>query len=94
MAPQRNCLLHDLISPVFLRSLQYGIVVLCFFDAFVCAHQKHRRDSAIAWNFGDCMSERVRFMTAILLPTPTRSRPSGAFYTDGGTRVADGETFA
>ena len=34
MAPPRNCLPHDLTSRVFLRSLQYGIVVLGFLDAF------------------------------------------------------------
>ena len=38
--PQRNHLLHDLITRVFMRSLQYGIVVLGFLDAFVCAHHK------------------------------------------------------
>ena len=65
MVPPRNCLLHDLISRVFLRSLQYGIVVLGFLDAFVCAHHKHRLDSANAGNFGDCLAGRVRFMTAI-----------------------------
>ena len=32
--PPRNCLLQDLIFQVFLRSLQYGIVVLGFLDAF------------------------------------------------------------
>ena len=32
--PQRNLLLHDLITRVFLRSLQHGIVVLGFLDAF------------------------------------------------------------
>ena len=62
--PQRNFLFHDFISRVFLRSLQYGIVVLGFLDAFVYAHHKHRRDSVTAGNFGDCMSGRVRFMTA------------------------------
>ena len=31
----RNHFLHDLISRVFLRSLQYGIVVMGFLDAFV-----------------------------------------------------------
>ena len=30
---ERNHFLHDLITSVFLRSLQYGIVVLGFFDA-------------------------------------------------------------
>ena len=52
---------------MFLRSLQNGIVVLGFLDAFVYAHHKHRRDSANAGNFGDCMTGRVRFMTAITL---------------------------
>ena len=32
--PQRNLFLHDLITRVFLRSLQYGIVVMGFLDAF------------------------------------------------------------
>ena len=63
--PQRNCLLHDLISRVFLRSLQYGIVVPGFLDAFVYAHHEHRLDSTNAGNFGDCLTGRVRFMTAI-----------------------------
>ena len=65
MVPPRNRLLHDLISRVFLWSLQYGIVVLGFLDAFVYAHHKHRLDSANAGNFGDCLTGRVRFMTAI-----------------------------
>ena len=43
--PQRNRLLHDLITRVFLQSLQYGIVVMGFLDAFVYAHHKHRQDS-------------------------------------------------
>ena len=64
IAPQRNCLLHDLTSRVFLRSLQYGIVFLGFLDAFVYALHKHRLDSASAGNFGDCLRGRVRFMTA------------------------------
>ena len=50
---------------MFLRGLQYGIVVLGFFDAFVYAHHKHRLDSENAGNFGDCMKGRVRLMTAI-----------------------------
>ena len=62
--PQRN-LSHDLITRVFLRSLQHGIVVLGFLDAFVYAHHKHRLDSENAGNFGDCMKGRVRLMTAI-----------------------------
>ena len=136
MAPQRNCLSHDLISRVFLRSHQYGIEVPGFLDAFVHAHHKHRLDSANAGNFGDCMSGRVRFMTAITpahahayqticlgmpfpavphysfrLPGPKSRYPflpndrslseelghdyrGWAIYTDGGTRVVDGETVA
>ena len=35
--PQRNHLRHDLITHVFLRSLQYGIVVMGFIDAIVYA---------------------------------------------------------
>ena len=35
--------LYDLITRVFLRSLQYGIVVLGFLDAFVYAHHQHRQ---------------------------------------------------
>ena len=65
VVPQRNFLFHDLISRVFLRSLPFGIVVLGFLDALVYAHHKHRRDLANDGNFGDCMSGRVRFMTAI-----------------------------
>ena len=38
----RDHFLHDLITRVFLRSLQYGIVV-GFLDAFVHAHHQHRR---------------------------------------------------
>ena len=34
----RNHLLHDLVNRLFLRSLQYVIVVLGFLDAFVYAH--------------------------------------------------------
>ena len=56
MVPQRNCLLHDLVSQVFLRSLQCGIVVLGFLDAFVYDHHKHSLDFANAGNFGDCVS--------------------------------------
>ena len=134
--PPRNHLLHDLVSRVFLRSLQYGIVVLGFLDAFVYAHHKHRRFSANAGNFGDCVKGRVRFMTAITpayahayqticlgmhspgvphhsfrLPRPKSRYPflpndlslskelghdyhGWATYTEGGTRVVDGETVA
>ena len=63
--PQRNHLLHNLITQVFLRSLQYGIVVVGFIDAFVYAHNQHRRSIENPGNFGDCMKGRIRFMTAI-----------------------------
>ena len=39
-----------LVTRGFLRSLQNGIVFWGFFDAFVYAHHKHRRDSANAGN--------------------------------------------
>ena len=63
--PRRNHILHDLITRVFLRGLQYGIVVLGFLDASVYAHHKHRQDSENSGNFGDCIKGRIRFMTAI-----------------------------
>ena len=136
MLPPRICLLHDLISRVFLQSLQYDIVVLGFHDAFVFAHHRHRLDSANARNFGDCLRGRVRFMTAITpafahayqticlalhlpgvphrsfrLPKPKSRYPhlpndrsitrelgndfhGVAIYTDGGTRVVNGEILA
>ena len=63
--PQRNHFLHDLITRVFMRSLQYGIVVVGFLDASVCAHHKHRSDCENSGNFGDCTKGRIRLMTAI-----------------------------
>ena len=50
---------------MFLRSLQYGIVVMGFLDAFVYAHHQHRRIIENPGNFGDCVKGRIRFMTAI-----------------------------
>ena len=38
---------------VFLRSLQHGIVVMGFIDAFVYAHHQHRRSIENSGNFGD-----------------------------------------
>ena len=46
---QRNHLLHDLVTRLFLQSLQYGIVVLGFLDAFDYAHHKHRQSSEKFW---------------------------------------------
>ena len=105
-----------------------------FVDAFVYAHDHHRRNIENPGNFGDCMKGRIRFMTAITpgyahayqvtcltrdtpavqnqrfrLPSAnaryphlpcvrTTTREKGndfhgwAIYTDGGTRLADGET--
>ena len=134
--PHRNHLLHDLITRVFLQSLQYGIVVLGFLDAFVYAHHQHHQGFENPGNFVDCMKGRIRHMTAITpayghayqatclarhipavphqnfrlpklkarypyLPNArsiTRERGNDyrgwAIYTDGGTRVVDGETLA
>ena len=66
--PRRGLLSHDLITHIFLRSLQYGIVVTGNIDAFVYAHNHHRRNLFDPGNFGDCMEERIQLMTAI---TPT-----------------------
>ena len=63
--PRRNHLLHDLITQVFLRSLQCGIVVMGFIDTFVYAYHQHRRSIEHPEFFGDCMKGRIRFMTAI-----------------------------
>ena len=49
----------------FLRSLQYGIVVMGVIDAFVHAHNHQRRNSDNPGNFWDCIKGRIRFMTAI-----------------------------
>ena len=61
----RNHFLYDLVTRLFMHSLQYGIVVLGFFDAFVYAHHKHRQGSENPGNFCDCMKGRIRFVTAI-----------------------------
>ena len=63
--PWRNHLLLDLITQVFLRSFQNGIVVIGFIDAFGHAHHQHRRSIENFGNFGDCIKGRIRFMTAI-----------------------------
>ena len=63
--PRRSHLLHDLITQVFLRSLQYGIVVMGFIDAFVYAHHQHRRSIEHPGNFGEydghhsCLRPRI-----------------------------------
>ena len=71
-----NRLLHDLITHVFLRSLQYGIVVMGLIDAFVYAHLIiNNKASLILGNFGNCMKGRIRFMTG--MHSFIRSRMSG-----------------
>ena len=71
--PRRGHLLHDLITKVFLRSLQQGIVVMDFIDAFVYAHHQHRRSIENLGNLGDSMKGRILFMTAI---TPAHAHAS------------------
>ena len=67
LLPRRNHLLQDLTTQVFLRSLQYVIVVMGFTDAFVYALYQHRRSIENSGNFCDCINGRIRFMTAITL---------------------------
>ena len=63
--PRRGHLFHDLVAQMFLRSLQCGITVMGVTDAFVYAHNHHRRNIDDSGNFEDCMKGRIRFMTAI-----------------------------
>ena len=51
----------------FLRSLQYGIVVMGVIDAFVYAHNHHRRNVDYPGNYVYCTKGRIRIMTAITL---------------------------
>ena len=53
----RSHLFYDLLTQVFLRSLQYEIVVMGVIDAFVYAHNHHRRNLDNPGNFGDCEGE-------------------------------------
>ena len=59
--PRKGHLLHDLITQVFLRSLQYGIVAMGLIDSFVYAHNHHRRNIENPGNIGDFMEGRIRF---------------------------------
>ena len=126
----KNFFLHDLITRVFLRSLQDGIVVIGLLDAIVYAHHQHRQGFENSGNFGDCMKGGIRFMTAItpahahayqatcltthmpavphqnfrlpklkarypcLPKARSTTRERGNDYTDGSTRVVEGETLA
>ena len=57
--PRRNHLLHDLITQVFLRSLQYGIVVTGFIDAFFFLRRVEVvRDECVCNMNGHCGRER------------------------------------
>ena len=62
--PRRGHLFHDLITHVFLRSLQYGIVAMGVIDPSVYAYNHHQRNMDNLVNFGDCMKGRIRFMTS------------------------------
>ena len=63
--PRRGHLLHDFVTQVFPRSLQYGIVAMGLIDAVVFANNHHRRNIENPGNFGDCMKRRIRFVTAV-----------------------------
>ena len=60
-----DILLHDLITLTLLRSKQHGIVVIGILDAFVYAHNFHRRNSTNPGKFEDCTEGHKRLMTAI-----------------------------
>ena len=55
-------------SDFFLRSLQYENLVMGIIDAFVHAHNNHRRNTDNSGNFWNCTERRIRLSTAI---TPT-----------------------
>ena len=53
--PRRGHLLHLITQIVFFYSLQYGIVVMGVIDAFVYAHNHHRRNIERETSFYDCI---------------------------------------
>ena len=74
--PRRSHLLHDLITQLFLRSLQYGIVLMGFIDAFVSCSSSTPPMHRESWKlFVIALKGRIRFVTAITLCL--RSRVSG-----------------
>ena len=79
--PQRNHLLRDFITQVFLRSLQYGIVVMGF------PHQHFRLPKIKA---------RYPYLPKDRSTTRTRGTDfrGWSFHIDGGTRIVNGETLA
>ena len=132
-----DSLLHynecPLLYNFFASVRRRAIVIMGVIDAFVYAHNHHRRNMDNPGNFGDCIKGRVRFMTAVTpayahayqlicltryvpvvhfcvvaskarhphLPNaPTTTRDKGnnfqrwAIYTDGCTRLVDGEISA
>ena len=77
--PRRNHLLHDFITQVFLRNLQYGIVLMGFIYSFVYAHRQHRRCIDNPGNFGDCMKRKNPFHDTNH-PCPRRRVPGNMPY--------------
>ena len=63
--PRRSHLLHDSVTQIVFKNLQYGIVVMGVIDVFGCAHNHHRRNVDNPGNFVDCMKGRIRFLTTI-----------------------------
>ena len=63
--PRENHVLYDLITQVLHRSLQHGIAVMGFIDAFVYVHNYHWHNLDIPGRFKDCMEERIRLVTAV-----------------------------
>ena len=68
-----DSLLHynecPLLYNFFASVRKRAIVVMGVIDAFVDAHNHHRRNMDNPGNFGDCMKGRIRFMR----PMPTRT---------------------
>ena len=62
--------MHDLITPILLRGLQRGIVVMGVIDAFVYAHKYHSHNTDNLGNFEDCMAGRNRSL--IIRPCVTK----------------------
>ena len=88
--PRRGHLFHDLITQVFLRSLTHGIVVMGVIDAFVYAHNQHRRHIDNPGHFGNCMKGRIRFMTAV---TPAYAHAYQLICLTRHTPVIQGQKF-
>ena len=89
--PRRGHLVYDVITQIFLKCFQYGIVLMGVIDAFVFAQSHHRRNVDNPGKFGDCMDGRFRFVTAI---TPTyahatiQSLSGGTFPCDSPSEIS------